>query len=81
MLCKRCEEERLKDLAEKYLIEIGKPTATETSIMKFIKQNQAYFIVGSLLKEYNFGHHEAFVIPEFLFGNTYRVDYLMIGKL
>lgn len=74
------EEERLKDLTEKYLIEIGKPTATETSIMKFIKQNQAYFIVGSLLKEYNFGHHEAYVIPEFLFGNTYRVDYLIIGK-
>jgi len=74
------EEERLKDLTEEYLTEINKADATETSIMKFIKQNQAYFIIGSILQDYNFGHHEAYVIPEFMFGNTYRVDYLIIGK-
>ncbi|OMD40102.1 Shedu anti-phage system protein SduA domain-containing protein [Paenibacillus odorifer] len=74
------EEDRLNHLTEKFLVELDKPDATEASIMRFIKQNQAYFIIGSILKDHNFGHHEAYVIPEFWFGNTYRVDYLIIGK-
>lgn len=74
------EFDRLEDLSDKFLNEIDNLGATEITIMKFIKQYQAYFIVGSLLNEYNFGHHEAYIIPEFLLGNTWRVDYLIIGK-
>lgn len=29
---------------------------------------------------YNFGHHDAYIIPEFMLGNSYKVDYLLIGK-
>lgn len=74
------DEARLQNLTEQFLLQIENPKANELSIMKFIKQNKAYFIIASLFKDYNFGHHEAYVIPEFLFGNTYRVDYLLIGK-
>jgi len=54
---------------------------TENDIINFIKNNKAYFIIGYILKSnYNFGHHDAFVIPEFMLGNSYKVDYLLIGK-
>lgn len=53
----------------------------ESDIAKFIKNNNAYFIIGSILKSnYNFGHHNAFIIPEFMLGNSYKADYLLIGK-
>ena len=49
--------------------------------MRFIKNNKAYFIIASILKgNNNFGHHDAFIIPEFMLGNSYKVDYLLIGK-
>lgn len=53
----------------------------ESDIQEFIKRNKAYFIVGSLLKRYySFGHHEAYLFPEFQLGNSYKVDYLLVGK-
>ena len=53
----------------------------ERDITEFIKYNKAYFIIASILKSnYNFGHHDAFIIPEFMLGNSYKVDYLLIGK-
>ncbi|MEL6441206.1 MAG: Shedu anti-phage system protein SduA domain-containing protein [Cyanobacteria bacterium J06621_8] len=34
-----------------------------------------------MLKEYfNFGHHGAYLFREFQLGNSYKVDYLLIGK-
>lgn len=75
-----CEEDRLHDLTEKFVIELDEPTTNEASIMRFIKENQAYFIIGSLLNDYKFGHHEAYIFPEFRFGINYRVDYLIVGK-
>lgn len=53
----------------------------ERTLLNFIKETKAYFIVASILKgNYNFGHHDAFIIPEFMLGNSYKVDYLLIGK-
>jgi hypothetical protein len=53
----------------------------ESDVLKFInsKDNNSYFIIGSLLRRYNFGHHGAFLFPEFQLGNTYRADFLIIG--
>lgn len=34
----------------------------------------------SILKNYDFGHHFACVVPEYSLGSEYRVDYLLIGK-
>ncbi|GJL55262.1 MAG: hypothetical protein NPIRA02_23940 [Nitrospirales bacterium] len=54
---------------------------TEQSITNFIRQNRAYFIIGSLLKQnFNFGHHDAYLFPEFQLGNSYKADYLLVGK-
>lgn len=52
----------------------------EHDVQKYIKENQKWFIPGSLLLDYDFGHHEAKIIPEFALGNEYRTDYLLIGR-
>jgi hypothetical protein len=54
----------------------------ERAILNFIKVNRAYFIVGAILKSYHyrFGHHEAYLFPEFQLGNSHQVDYLLVGK-
>lgn len=74
-------EKSLNELNETYLLAIKKPDVNERALMQFIKKNKAYFIIASILKgNYNFGHHDAFNIPEFMLGNSYKVDYLLIGK-
>lgn len=53
----------------------------EQDILKFVKEEEAYFIIASILKRnYHFGHHEAYIIPEFQLGTNYRADYLLIGR-
>lgn len=75
------DENRLNKLNEAYLTILNNPNTNERTLLQFIKDNKAYFIVASILKgNYNFGHHDAFIIPEFMLGNSYKVDYLLIGK-
>ncbi|MEH1940918.1 MAG: Shedu anti-phage system protein SduA domain-containing protein [Nostoc sp.] len=53
----------------------------ERSILKFINEHRAYFIIASLLSKYfDFGHHATYLFPEFQIGNSYRADYLIIGR-
>jgi hypothetical protein len=52
---------------------------TERDIHNFISKNEAYYIIGSLLSRYDFGHHYAFLFPEFNIGSKYKADYLLIG--
>lgn len=60
---------------------LDSPKVTERDILNFLVENQAYFIVASILKVYfHFGHHGAFLFPEFQLGNSYKVDYLLAGK-
>ncbi|MEK5282615.1 MULTISPECIES: Shedu anti-phage system protein SduA domain-containing protein [Paenibacillus] len=74
------DRSRLEALLEEYKNEIHKIDATESKIANWIRTNNAHFIIASILKETNFGHHEAFIIPEFKLGTLYEVDYLLIGK-
>lgn len=56
-------------------------STNERKILNFIRENSAFHIIGSILKsDFNFGHHNAFVIPEFMLGTSYQVDYLLFGK-
>jgi hypothetical protein len=73
------EEELLRERfgAFKALVD-AKPT--EREVIRFIKDTQSYFIVGSILDDYRFGHHDAFLFPEFPLGNSYGVDYLLVGN-
>ncbi|MCU7741431.1 DUF4263 domain-containing protein [Priestia megaterium] len=73
-------ETRFKDLAEKYKAAIDDTTATELDIKSFIKENEAYFLIASIVKNYDFGHHDLYLFPEFLLGNSYKVDYLIVGE-
>lgn len=74
------DRDRLNALLEDYQNHIHSPSAIERSITKWIKDHEAYFIIASILKDTNFGHHETFIIPEFMLGNSYKVDYLLIGS-
>lgn len=73
-------ENHLNELTEDYLKVLEQTNTNERSILNFISKNEAYFIIASLFKDYNFGHHEAYIFPEFMLGSSYKVDYLLIGK-
>lgn len=53
----------------------------EADILEFINiKNKAFYFIASIFNYYDFGHHEAFIFPEFQLSDQYRVDYLLIGK-
>ena len=52
----------------------------ENDIQKYIKGNKKWYIPGSILRGYDFGHHEAFVAPELQLGAEYKVDYALLGR-
>ena len=51
----------------------------EQEVQQYIKSNRKWFIPGSILLDYNFGHHDAYLYPEQTLGGKYNVDYLLIG--
>lgn len=94
--CRRCEElfpnnyldpvevwnkDYLKAESIKFQ-ECIKNASTEREILNYINQNEKYCIVGSLLRKSSIrtGNHGVYVFPEFQLGNSYSVDYLIIGK-
>ena len=52
----------------------------ETAIQNYIKSNRKWFIPGSVLRDYNFGHHDAYLFTEQMLGAEFKVDYLLLGK-
>lgn len=76
------DTERLKGLVEGIRQLLDSEKTKERDILSYLKQNEAYFMIGSLLKSYynTFGHHDAFVFPEFQLGNSFKADYLIVGK-
>ena len=60
---------------------IDKNETQEEDVVKFIKDNKAYYIIASILKDnFNFGHHSVYIFPEFKLGTSHRADYLIVGK-
>lgn len=76
------ETDRLTSVVEGFVKLLDLKETKERDIINFVKQNQAFFIIGSLLKYryFEFGHHDAFLFPEFQLGNSYQVDYLIVGR-
>lgn len=62
------------------LLEVLNQATKENDVQSYIKSSEKWFIPASLFKDYDFGHHEAFLLPEKSLGAEYRVDYLLIGK-
>lgn len=52
----------------------------ESEIQKHIKEGRRWFIPSSILEDYNFGHHDAYLFPELKLGFEYVVDYALLGK-
>jgi len=73
------DEEKLRQKLGKFRRLLENRKCTERDVLRFIKTNKAYFIVGSILKRYQFGHHGAFLFPEFPLGNSHVADYLLVG--
>lgn len=74
------DEIKLKRLNQQFLNIVEDREIIETDILRFIKENRAYHIIGSIFSEYSFGHHDAYLFREFQLGNSYQVDYLLVGK-
>lgn len=72
--------DHLTNMVNTFAVLLDKEGTGEQEILKFIN-NGNYHIIASILNDsYNFGHHDLYIIPEFQLGNTYRSDYLIIGK-
>lgn len=69
----------LLDESEKYKYALYSAT-NENQIQTYIKSNRKWFIPGSIFKDYNFGHHDAYLFPELKLGAEYIVDYALLGK-
>lgn len=52
----------------------------ENDIQRYIKDYEKWFIPASLLKDYDFGHHSAYLVPEQSLGAEYRTDYMLLGQ-
>ncbi|MBD2415454.1 hypothetical protein FACHB389_19155 [Nostoc calcicola FACHB-389] len=74
------EREELKDKLACFQKLLESEDVNERSILKFISEYRAYFIVASLLNYFDFGHHATYLFPEFQLGNSYQADYLIIGR-
>lgn len=53
---------------------------TELNIKRYIQNNEYYHIPASIFKNYNFGHHSAYLFKEFPLGTNFSADYLLVGK-
>lgn len=55
-------------------------SSKENDIQRYIKNSEKWFIPGSLMKDYDFGHHEAYLVVEQSLGAEYRADYMLLGS-
>lgn len=53
---------------------------TERDLLNYIRDNKGAFLISSILRHTDFGHHERFVFPEFFLADHYKVDFLIIGR-
>lgn len=58
---------------------INQPQTGERSILNYINAGN-YHLIASLLRSYNFGHHNAYLFKELQLGTSFRADYLLVGK-
>ncbi len=69
----------VKALISDYKKEIENPKTTETVLLRWLKTGNREVIIGSVLLNYTFGHHQAFLFEEFSLGTTFRPDFLLLG--
>lgn len=68
------------DCESSNLLEALNNAKKENDIQRYIKENKKWFIPASLFEDYDFGNHEAYIVPEQELGAEYRVDYMLLGR-
>lgn len=76
----RANATSLRVTAAKFSTLINDSNTTERDILNFITTERTYFIIGSILNDFRFGHHALYLFPEFSLATDYKADYLLIGK-
>lgn len=75
------KNDELNDKLNDFRKVIDDKNSTERNVLNFIRESEAYFIIGSLAIDYsNWGHHDLYIFPEFPLGTEYKVDYLLAGE-
>lgn len=76
------DEQRLSEANAEFLTFIDNKECNERKILNFIRDKKYYHIIGSVIRglSLRFGHHGAYLFPEFQFGSSYKADYLLVGK-
>lgn len=75
------EEQQYKEVTGR-IFDINSRQKMHRKILNFIKDNEYYHIIGSLIwgLTINTGNHGVYLFPEFQLGNLYKADYLIMGK-
>ena len=55
-------------------------STTEKHLLSYLRDNKGAFIITSILRHTDFGHHERFIFPEFYLADHYKVDFLIVGR-
>lgn len=60
---------------------IDDKSISERDVLNFIKNESAYFLIGSILKNYTiYGHHDRYLFQEIMLPPNHQADFLAIGK-
>jgi hypothetical protein len=68
------------DYEAKLLLDVLNKANKENDVQSYIKENSKWFIPASIFEDYDFGHQEAYIIPEQPLGAEYRADYMLLGR-
>lgn len=68
------------DYEAELLLDVLNKANKENDIQSYIKENSKWFIPASIFKDYDFGHQEAYILPEQPLGAEYRADYMLLGR-
>lgn len=68
------------DYEAEQLLKVLDSAKKENDIQNYIKENKKWFIPASIFKDYDFGHHEAYISVEQPLGAEYKADYMLLGR-
>ena len=68
------------DMESDMFLKVLDSAKKENDAQRYIKDNEKWFIPGSLFRNYDFGHHEAYIVPEQPLGAEYKADYMLLGR-
>lgn len=74
------ERKRLTGELNAFKVFLNSKSIGERRILNYLQNKRAYFIIGALLQDFRFGHHGAFLFPEFQLGNSFKIDFLLVGR-